>query len=80
MKPKEAVGIAVTLIAVIVMLYELFYVNLTGGAIGVSGAVTTDAALLSAAFIMILIGPWLWLGDAPVAVKKLVEARTGRKL
>lgn len=80
MKAREAAGLVVTVIAVILILYELFYVNVTKGSIGVSGTVSADSILISAGFLLILIGPWLWLGEMPVAVKKFVEARTGRRL
>ncbi len=79
MKAKEAVGLLITILAVLLLLYEVFYVNLTRGSIGVKGEITTDAILVSTGFLLILIGPWLWLGDVPVAIKKLVEAKTGRK-
>jgi len=79
MKTKEALGIVITAIAILLLLYELFYVNLTRGGIGVKGQVTTDSILVSAGFLLILIGPWLWLGDVPVAIRKFVEARTGRR-
>ncbi len=80
MMRRKALGTIITVITVIIMLYELFYVNITKGGIGVKGAVSIDAALLASAFILILIGPWLWLGEVPVAIKKFVEAKTGRRL
>ncbi|MEM2006300.1 MAG: hypothetical protein QXG17_03330 [Sulfolobales archaeon] len=80
MKPKETLGVIISVIAIVLILYELLYVNLTAGSIGVKGAITNDAILISLGFLLILIGPWLWLGEVPVAVKKLIEAKTGRKL
>ncbi|MEM2307925.1 MAG: hypothetical protein QW266_03290 [Sulfolobales archaeon] len=80
MKPKETLGVIISVIAIILILYELLYVNLMAGSIGVKGAITNDAILISLGFLLILIGPWLWLGEVPVAVKKLIEAKTGRKL
>ncbi|MEM4675549.1 MAG: hypothetical protein QXM12_04595 [Nitrososphaerota archaeon] len=80
MTAKETVGLVITIIAVVILLYELFYVNLTQGGIGVIGQVTLDAGLISAAFLLLLLGPWLWLGEVPVALRKFIEARTGRKL
>jgi len=73
MKVKEGLGVAITVIAVLLLLYELFYVNLTRGGIGVRGQVSTDSILISAGFLLILVGPWLWLGEVPVAVRKFVE-------
>jgi hypothetical protein len=80
LKAREAVGLLITIVALVLLLYELFYVNLTRGGIGVKGQVTTDAILISASFLLILLGPWLWLGEVPVAVRKFIEARTGRKI
>lgn|GEM_PF-455158 len=80
MKAREAVGLLITIVALALFLYELFYVNLTRGGIGVKGQVTTDAILISASFLLLLLGPWLWLGEVPVAVRKFIEARTGRKI
>jgi hypothetical protein len=79
-RAKEGIGLVITTVAILLMLYELFYVNLTRGGIGARGQVTTDAVLICAGFLLILIGPWLWLGEVPVAIRKFVEARTGRKL
>lgn len=79
MKVKEGLGVVITVIAILLLLYELLYVSLTRGGIGVKDQVTTDAILISAGFLLILIGPWLWLGEVPVAIRKFVEARTGRR-
>ena len=80
MKVKEGIGLFITIIAIVLILYELFYINLTCGGIGIKGKVSTDAILISAGFLLILLGPWLWLGEVPVAVKKFIEARTGRRV
>ncbi len=79
MKAREGIGLAITLIAILLLLYELLYVNLTHGRIGIADQVSTDAILISAGFLLILLGPWLWLGEVPVAIRKFVEARTGRR-
>jgi hypothetical protein len=79
-RAKEGIGLVIIIVAILLMLYELFYVNLTRGSIGARGQVTTDAVLICAGFLLILVGPWLWLGEVPVAIRKFVEARTGRKL
>lgn len=78
-KPKEMLGAIITIVAIILIFYELLYVNLTRGSIGVKGTVTTDSILMASGFLLILIGPWLWLGEVPVAIKKFIEAKTGRK-
>ncbi len=80
MKAKEVIGLIMTLLSLIIFAYEVFYVGLTGGRIGVKGEVTSDAMLISAGFLLILIGPALWLGEVPANLKKLIEAKTGRRL
>ena len=64
---KQILGIVITLLSLALLFYELFYVNIVFGGIGVKGAVSIDAILLSAGFLLILLGPWLWLGEVPVA-------------
>lgn len=77
---KKALGQAIAIIAIALLLYEILYVGLTTGAIGAKGVVSTDGVLVSAGFLLILLGPWLWLGEVPVTAKKLIEAKTGKKL
>ncbi|MGC8982900.1 MAG: hypothetical protein ACP5KA_04000 [Desulfurococcaceae archaeon] len=70
---KKAIGILITVIGVATII--------AGFAIGggrVSGDMAPVVALMG--FAVLLVGPWLWLGEVPVAVRKFVEARTGRKL
>jgi hypothetical protein len=73
MKPKEALGLAITVISVAVLFYAF---------IATGGAVKGDLALAAAAsgFALILLGPYLWLGEVPIAIKKFIEAKTGAKL
>ncbi|MEO3993537.1 MAG: hypothetical protein QN229_04485 [Desulfurococcaceae archaeon TW002] len=92
MKAREAIGLIITLLSLLIFAYEILYVGLIGGRIGATvektiGAtvektpiVTFDALLISAGFLLILIGPALWLGEVPANLKKLIEAKTGRKL
>lgn len=80
MTAKEALGLLITIISIVILLYELFYVNLTQGGIGVKGQVALDAVLISASFLLILLGPWLWLGEVPIAIRKFIEARTGKRI
>lgn len=77
MSVKEAVGVLITLVAVIVLAYAYASAIATAG-----GQVTGDIALYAAisGFIVILLGPYLWLGEVPTAIKKFVEAKTGAKL
>lgn len=79
MRVKEALGLIITVVAIILIMYELLYVNLSRGSIGVKGTIASDAIIISAGFLLILVGPWLWLGDVPVAIRKFIEAKTGRK-
>ncbi len=80
MKAREALGLIITILSLLIFAYEILYVGLTTGRIGVKGDVTNDAILISAGFLLIILGPALWLGEVPTNLKKLVEAKTGRKL
>lgn len=73
MNVKQGLGLLITILSIA----ALFYGFLTTG-----GEVKGDTALVVgvSGFILILIGPWLWLGDVPTAIKKFVEAKTGAKL
>jgi len=73
MTVKEVVGLILTMISVAVIIASF----VVGGG-KVSGDISLPVALTG--FVVILIGPWLWLGEVPVAIRKFVEARTGRKL
>lgn len=80
MKAKEALGLIITVLSLLIFAYEILYVGLVTRNIGVNGSVATDAILISAGFLLIILGPALWLGEVPANLKKLVEAKTGRKL
>jgi len=77
---KQILEIVITSIALVMLFYELFYVNIVFGDIDVRGSVNIDAVLISAGSLLLLLGPWLWLGEVSVAVGKIIEARSGRKV
>ncbi|MCS7108898.1 MAG: hypothetical protein RMH77_06795 [Sulfolobales archaeon] len=79
MKTKEAVGIALTGLGLILYLYTIVIGGMRG-AIGVRGTNEINAILISLGMYAVLIGPALWLGEIPVAIKKFIEAKTGKKL
>lgn len=74
MKAKEVLGLILTVISIIVIVAGF---AMYGGNIKDPGVAFVTALM---GFAVILLGPWLWLGEVPVAVRKFVEARTGRKL
>lgn len=80
MKAKEALGMILTILSLILLAYEMLYVGLTTGKIGEKGKIATDAVIVSVGFLLIILGPALWLGEVPTNVKKLIEAKTGKKL
>jgi len=77
---KELVGMLITVLGLVLLFYELAYVGLTKGAIGVKGDVSSDAILITAGWMLILVGPALWFGEVPVNIKKMIEAKTGKKV
>jgi len=80
MNVKEISGLIITVIALAIFAYEILYVGMFVGAIGLRGSVATDPVLLTIGWMLLLIGPALWLGEVPTGIKKLIEAKTGRKL
>jgi hypothetical protein len=80
MPVKTLLGATITIIGLLLFIYAFFYVAITQGAVGVKGQVTADPIIGAAGFLMILIGPALWFGEVPVNIKKLIEAKTGRKV
>jgi len=77
---KSLLGAAMTILGVLLFIYAFFYVATTKGAVGVKGQVTADPIIGTVGFLLILAGPALWFGEVPVNIKKLVEAKTGRKV
>ncbi|MEM2025096.1 MAG: hypothetical protein QXW94_02260 [Desulfurococcaceae archaeon] len=66
---KKAIGILCTLAGSLLMAYEFAYVRLMQGAIGRAGTVSIDTILVVVGFHLILIGPALWLGETPLAIR-----------
>jgi len=77
---KTILGAALTILGLLLFVYAFFYVALTKDAVGVKGQVTADPIIGTVGFLLILAGPALWFGEVPVNIKKLVEAKTGRKV
>ncbi len=79
MSTKELAGIFLTALGLVFYLYAIVDGSMKG-AIGVKGSVEISAVLIAIGMLAILIGPALWLGEVPVAIKKFIEAKTGKKL
>jgi len=72
-KAVQAIGAILTILGIIFLIY-VFYYGATHGAIGSSQAkMTTEAWLALLGWFFILVGPALWLGETPVAVKKRLK-------
>ena len=72
--PKRMAGMALTLIGALLLLYAIAS-GLINGQIGTkSTGITFDIAALLIGWFAILIGPALWLGEVPAAVRR----RAGR--
>lgn len=77
MESKKLAGILCTILGALIMMYEFIYVRLTQGTIGAVGSVNLDVILVVAGFHLILIGPAMWLGEVPLALKRMIEIRRG---
>ena len=72
-KAVQALGAIITILGIIFLAY-VFYVGAEHGMIGsTSPKMTTDAWLALLGWFFVLIGPALWLGETPVAVKKRLK-------
>jgi len=76
----EVIGLLITVVALLILAFEILYVGLFTGSIGLKGEITVHSVLTTIGWLLLLVGPALWLGGVPVNIKKMVEARTGRKL
>ena len=79
MKPKQILGLILTILSLILILYGIV-IGYTKGQIGVKGQIDLDAQLVTIGWILILLGPAILFGETPIAIKKFVEAKTGRKI
>lgn len=77
---KTLLGAAITILGILLFIYAFFYVMITKGAVGVKGQITADPIIGIVGCLLILVGPALWFGEVPVNIKKLIEAKTGRKV
>ncbi len=75
MQTRELLGLIITIAALLLMAYATLYVGLLSRKID-----DMNAWLYSVAWLLLLVGPWLWMGTVPGALRKFVEARTGRRL
>ena len=75
---RRVIGLAITLVGLAGLFTPYIICK------GVVGAKNQDTpiAILTAisGMVLILLGPWLVFGDVPVAIRKFVEAKTGRKV
>lgn len=79
MKTKELIGLILTALGLLLYIYAVVDGSMKGG-IGVRGRVELTPILIALGMYAILIGPALWLGEVPIAIKKFIEAKTGKKL
>lgn len=68
----KAAGAIITILGIIFLLY-VFYIGAVNGTIGEAGKLKTDAWLALAGWFFILIGPALWAGETPVAIKEKLK-------
>ena len=77
MDAKQALGAVITLLGILLMLYAIA-AGFQQGQIGTKEvkAMQTDAMAMIVGWFMVLLGPALWFGEAPAAVKP--ESSGGR--
>ena len=77
MEAKQALGAAITLIGILLMLYAIA-AGFQQGQIGnnETKSMATDAMAMIVGWFMVLLGPALWFGEAPAAVRP--ESSSGR--
>lgn len=78
MNTKKLLGIALTASGILLYVYVIID-GAMKGSIGVKGGLELTPILLSLGMYAILMGPALWLGEVPIAIKKFIEIKTGRK-
>ena len=79
MRTKEVIGMLLTALGILLYIYAIVD-GVMRGSIGVRGRVELTPILMAIGMYVILIGPALWFGEVPTAIKKFIEAKTGRKL
>jgi len=68
-KPSQALGAALTVLGVLMFLWGLVAGLLYGGIRDL------NASVMVLSLYPILLGPWLWFGEVPAALKRFVEAK-----
>lgn len=76
---RELLGMLLTAVGLVLYIYAIV-VGISSGSIGIKGRVELPALAMVFGMYAVLLGPALWLGDVPTAIKKFIEAKTGRKL
>jgi len=74
MTPREVVGAVITILGILLIGYSL-----TAGAIhhaiGVAGKVSGDALSAILGWFLVIIGPAVWFGETPVALRRQVTKK-----
>jgi len=68
----KAIGAILTIGGLLILLY-VFYIGATKGMIGEPGQMSRDAWLAIIGWFAFLIGPALWAGETPVAIKEKLK-------
>ncbi len=68
----KGIGAALTIIGLLLLLY-VFIVGAQNGAIGEPGKMNRDAWLAIIGWFAFIIGPALWAGETPVAIKQKLK-------
>jgi len=78
MGAKQALGALLTFVGLALYFYgtgiQIAYEKVANGLV-----TPWDAYIFAASAFLILLGPWLWFGEIPEALKRFVEARISRE-
>jgi drug/metabolite transporter (DMT)-like permease len=69
MKPVNILGVVLTILGIL-----MFFWGLIAGFM-YTQIKDVNAVILTYSLLPLLLGPWLWLGETPGALKKFVEAK-----
>jgi len=78
MGAKQALGALLTFAGLALYFYGIG-VQIAYGKVANDLVTPWDAYIFASSIFLILLGPWLWFGEIPEALKRFVEAKLSRE-